>query len=151
MTELKAHHIRLITFIHATEDEDKVLEAIATFIPAEIDKDDVLFDVVETTGYFGNPIKVVNVEIKRSRAVKAFLREFKDLLGEDDKRYLLDHLDEKIDEDGTLYMRFNKQKAYLGELKVDEGEDVIQVKIKVKAFPMRKETVVKAVREWLEE
>ncbi|WP_297507171.1 RNA-binding protein [Thermococcus sp.] len=151
MTNLKAHHVRITTFIQATEDEDKVLEAIATFIPEEIDEEDVLLDVSETTGFFGNSIKVVNVEIKRSRAVRAFLKHFKELLSEEDKKYILEHLDEKVDEEGTLYVRFNKQKAYLGEAEVDEGPDVIQVKIKVKAFPMRKEAVVKAVREWLEE
>ncbi|WP_457741295.1 RNA-binding protein [Thermococcus sp.] len=148
---LKAHHVRLTTFIQATEDEDKVLEAIGTFIPEEIDDEDVIFDIDETTGFFGNPIKVVNVEIKRSKAVRAFLRHFKELLDENAKRYILDNLEEKVDDEGTLYIRFNKQKAYLGEVEVDEGADVVQVRIKVKAFPMRKETVVKAVREWLEE
>ena len=148
---LRAHHVRLNTFIHATEDEDKVLEAIGTFIPEEIDEDDVTFDVEETTGFFGNPIKVVNVEIKRSKAVRTFLNHLKELLNDDAKRYILENLDEKIDEDGTLYIRFNKQKAYLGEVELDEGADVVQVKIKVKAFPMRKETVLKAVREWLSE
>ncbi|GAB6136046.1 RNA-binding protein [Thermococcus prieurii] len=148
---LRAHHVRLTTFIHATEDEDKVLEAIGTFIPEEIDDEDVHFDIEETTGFFGNPIKVVNVEIKRSRAVRTFLKHFKGLLDENARRYILENLDEKVDDEGTLYVRFNKQKAYLGEVEVDEGGDTIQVKIKVKAFPMRKEAVVKSVREWLEE
>jgi len=148
---VRAHHVRLTTFIHATEDEDKVLEAIGTFIPEDINDDDVLFDIAETQGFFGNPIKVVNVEIKRSKAVRRFLDHFKKLLNERDKAYLLDHLDEKIDEEGTLYVRFNKQKAYLGEAEIDEGDDVIQVRIKVKAFPMKKESVMKAVREWLSE
>ncbi len=151
MAKLEAHHVRLTTFIHATEDEDKVLEAIGTLIPEEVDEEDVIFDIAETSGYFGNPIKVVNVEIKRSKAVRAFLSELRELLSEGDRRYLLENLDEKIDEEGTLYIRFSKQKAYLGELEIDEGEDVIQVRIKVKAFPMRKEAVIKAVKEWLEE
>ena len=148
---LKAHHVRLTTFVHATEDEDKVLEAVGTLIPEEIDDEDVHFEVEETTGFFGNPIKVVNVEIKRSKAVRAFLKHFRELLDEDARRYILENLDEKVDDEGTLYVRFNKQKAYLGEVEVDEGGDTIQVRIKVKAFPMRKETVVKAVREWLGE
>ena len=148
---LRAHHVRITTFIQATEDEDKVLEAIGTFIPEEINDEDIHFDILETEGFFGNPIKVVNVEIKRSKAVRAFLRHFKELLDEEAKRYILENLEEKVDEEGTLYVRFNKQKAYLGEPEIDEGGDTIQVKIKVKAFPMRKEAVVKSVREWLED
>ena len=151
MAKLRAHHVRLTTFIQATEDEDKVLDAIATFIPEEIDEDDIIFDIDETKGFFGNPIKVVNVEIKRSKAVRTFLDYFKELLSEEDKRYIIENLDEKVDEEGTLYVRFNKQRAYLGDVEIDEGADVIQARIKVKAFPMRKDAVVKAVREWLEE
>ncbi len=147
MAKLGAHHVRLTTFIQATEDEDKVLNAIATFIPEEIDDDDIIFDIDETKGFFGNPIKVVNVEIKRSKAVRQFLDYFKELLSEEDRNYLLEHLDEKVDEEGTFYVRFNKQKAYLGDVEIDEGPDVVQVRIKVKAFPMRKDAVVKAVRE----
>ncbi|ASI99871.1 RNA-binding protein [Thermococcus celer] len=151
MAKIRAHHVRITTFIQATEDEDKVLEAVGTFIPEEIEDEDVTLDVDETTGFFGNPIKVVNVEIKRSKAVRKFLDHFRELLSEEDRRYILENLDEKVDEEGTLYVRFNKQKAYLGEPEVDEGGDTIQVRIKVKAFPMRKESVVKAVREWLGE
>jgi len=148
---MRAHHVRITTFIHATEDEDKVLDAIATFIPEEIDEEDIYFDVSETRGYFGNPIKVVNAEVKRSRAIRSFLENLKELLSEEDRSYILEHLDEKVDEEGTLYLRFNKQKAYLGEVELDEGADVVQIRIKVKAFPMRKEAVIKDVREWLEE
>ncbi|ASJ09970.1 hypothetical protein A3L12_00980 [Thermococcus sp. P6] len=149
MAGIGAHHVRITTFIHATEDEEKVLEALETFIPEGIE-DDVNVEVEETTGFFGNPIKVVNVEIKRSKAVRKFLDYFKELLDGESRRYILDNLEEKVDEEGTLYVRFNKQKAYLGEPEIDEGGDTIQVKIKVKAFPMRKESVVKALREWLE-
>ncbi|CAD5243670.1 RNA-binding protein [Thermococcus camini] len=151
MGKIRAHHVRITTFIQATEDEDKVLEAIGTFIPEEIDDEDIIFDIDETTGFFGNPIKVVNVEIKRSRAVRKFIDYFRELLDEDARRYILENLDEKVDEEGTFYVRFNKQRAYLGEPEIGEGSDVVQVRIKVKAFPMKKEAVVKAVREWLEE
>ncbi len=146
---LRAHHVRLTAFVQATESEERVLEAMSTFVPEEIPDEDVLLDVEEVRGFFGNPIKVVNVEIKRSRAVRAFLRHLRELLSEGDREYLLEHLDEKVDEEGTFYIRFNKQRAYLGEAEVDEGPDVIQVRIKVKAFPMRKEAVVKAIGEWL--
>ncbi|AIF68839.1 hypothetical protein PAP_02035 [Palaeococcus pacificus DY20341] len=151
MAKLQAHHIRVSTFIHATEEPEKVLEALETIFPESISQEDIEFEIINTEGFFGNPIKVVNAELKRSRNVRAFLENLKALLSDEDKEYLLEHLDEKVDDEGTFYIRFNKQKAYLGEVEVGEGEDVIQVKIKVKAFPMRRESVVKAVEEWLRE
>ncbi len=151
MAKLQAHHIRVSTFAHATEDPEKVLEAMGTFFPEDIPSEDIEFEILETEGYFGNPIKVINAEVKRGRSVKKMLENLKNLLSEEDKEYLLENLEEKVDETGTFFIRFNKQKAYLGEVAVGEGEDVIQVKIKVKAFPMKKETVVKTIKEWLSE
>ncbi|MDK2983828.1 MAG: RNA-binding protein, partial [Thermococcaceae archaeon] len=151
MAKLQAHHIRVSTFVHATEDPEKVLEAMGTFFPEDVPSDDIEFEILETEGYFGNPIKVINAEVSRSKSVRKMLEHIKGLLSEEDKRYLLENLEEKVDDMGTFFIRFSKQKAYLGEAEVSEGEDVIQVKIKVKAFPMRKESVVKAIREWLSE
>ena len=151
MPKLQAHHIRVSTFAHATEDPEKVLEAMGIFFPEDVPSEDIEFEILETEGYFGNPIKVINAELKRSKSVKKMLEHLKELLNEEDKEYLLENLEEKVDETGTFFIRFNKQKAYLGEVAVGEGEDVIQVKIKIKAFPMKKETVVKTIKEWLSE
>ncbi|RLF74560.1 hypothetical protein DRN51_05825, partial [Thermococci archaeon] len=136
---------------HATEDPEKVLEAMGIFFPEDVPSEDIEFEILETEGYFGNPMKVINAELKRSKSVKKMLEHLKELLNEKDKEYLLENLEEKVDETGTFFIRFNKQKAYLGEVAVGEGEDIIQVKIKVKAFPMKKETVVKTIKEWLRE
>jgi len=151
MPKLQAHHIRVSTFAHATEDPEKVLEAMGIFFPEDVPSEDIEFEILETEGYFGNPIKVINAELKRSKSVKKMLEHLKEILNEEDKEYLLENLEEKVDETGTFFIRFNKQKAYLGEVAVGEGEDVIQVKIKIKAFPMKKETVVKTIKEWLSE
>jgi len=151
MPKLQAHHIRVSTFAHATEDPEKVLEAMGIFFPEDVPSEDIEFEILETEGYFGNPIKVINAELKRSKSVKKMLEHLKELLNEENKEYLLENLEEKVDETGTFFIRFNKQKAYLGEVAIGEGEDVIQVKIKVKAFPMKKETVVKTIKEWLSE
>ncbi|AFN04727.1 hypothetical protein PFDSM3638_09625 [Pyrococcus furiosus DSM 3638] len=147
---LQAHNIRIRTFIHATEDPEKVLEALETLFPEDISPKDVEFEIIETEGYFGNPILVLDAELKHSRNIRKFLENLRNLLSEEDKKYLLEHIEEKVDETGTFYIRFDKQKAYLGEVKVSEGEDVIHLRIKVKAFPMRKESVVEAVKKWLE-
>ena len=151
MVKLQAHSVKIRTFIHATEDPEKVLEALETLFPEDLSPQDVDFEIIETEGYFGNPILVMDAEIKRSKNVRKFLENLKALLSEEDKAYLIEHAEEKVDETGTFYIRFDKQKAYLGEVKVTEGEDVIHVRVKVKAFPMKKESVVKSVKEWLGE
>jgi len=151
MVKLNAHNVKIRTFVHATEDPEKVLEALETLFPEDLSPKDVEFEMVETVGYFGNPILVIDAEIKKSKNVRKFLENLKNILSEEDKAFLLENLEEKVDENGTFYIRFDKQKAYLGEIKVLDGEDVIHVRIKAKSFPMKKETVVRAIGEWLSE
>ena len=55
------NYIVITSTAHATEDEDKVLEAIEFFIPEDVDEEKINLDVVETQGYFGNPIKIINI------------------------------------------------------------------------------------------
>ena len=52
-----------------------------------------------------------------------------------------------MDEKGNLFLRFDKQKAYQDELKIVEHGDSIHVKIKMAAYPARKENAMKLARE----
>lgn len=93
---LQAHNVKIRTFIHATEDPEKVLEALETLFPEDISPKDVDFEVIETEGYFGNPILVVDAEIRHSRNVRKFLENLRNSLSEEDRKYLLEHAEEKL-------------------------------------------------------
>jgi hypothetical protein len=54
-----------------------------------------------------------------------------------------------MDDKGNFFLRFDKQKAYLNELKVVEHGDSIHVKIKIAAYPAKKEPAMKLVRKLL--
>ncbi|MCE7698869.1 MAG: hypothetical protein K8E24_008615 [Methanobacterium paludis] len=48
---------------------------------------------------------------------------------------------------GNLFLRFDKQRAHLGDLNVVEHGDSIHVKIKIAAYPAKKEVALKIARE----
>ena len=54
-----------------------------------------------------------------------------------------------MDEKGNFFLRFDKQKAHQGELEVVEHGDSIHVKIKMAAYPAKKDTAMKLVRKLL--
>lgn len=126
--------IKLSAIVHATEDEDKVLEAIEFFIPENVDEEKIDLDVVETQGYFGNPIKIINVNVEGKEAKKIF-KHIIDLIKSDDKNInkLKKDLHLRV-EDNKFYVRFDKQKAYLGECRVVDGDDIIRAVFNFKIF-----------------
>ncbi len=138
--------IKISAIVHATEDEDKVLEAIEYFIPEDVDEEKVNLEVVETQGYFGNPIKIFNISVEGKEAKKIF-KHVMNLIKSDERNLnkLKKDLHLRI-EDNKFYVRFDKQRAYLGECRVIDGDDVIRTVFNFKIFtPKNKEEKVKEI------
>ncbi|XRP97362.1 RNA-binding domain-containing protein [Methanocaldococcus sp. 16A] len=138
--------IKISAIVHATEDEDKVLEAIEFIIPQDVDEEKINLEVVETQGYFGNPIKIININVEGKEAKKIF-KHVIDLIKSDERN--LNKLKKDLHlrvEDNKFYIRFDKQRAYLGECRVIDGDDVIRAVFNFKIFtPKNKEEKVKEI------
>lgn len=122
-------YIDLRVFSHATEDIEKVLTAVRNTLPAEV-TDALVFRRSNLTGHHGNPITLIETKIKdKSLALPAFERLARSLHGLD-KESLRSGIHEHI-EKGNLYIRLDKQSAFLGELGLSQT-DPIHLKIHFK-------------------
>jgi len=142
---VKIERIIVSAVVYSTENREKVAMAMATLFPFE-------FEIVRipAKGHFGNPIEYLEVEIKRKRDIKEFWNNLIELLG-DQRKYIINTLEERIDDQGQLFIRFDKQKAYLGEVEVTESGDAVVVKAKLVTYPSRKEKIVEFARKIIEE
>jgi RNA binding exosome subunit len=126
-------------FCHATEDEAKVTQALKFASGA----DEVTREVTE--GYHGNPIIILEVFIKEKRRSRDFFTR----LDEEVINEILGTLEKRMDDDCNLYIRLDKQEAYLGNLKMTTSDDAIAVRAKVESYPKKLETAMKSVTEFL--
>jgi RNA-binding protein len=130
-------HFRV--FCHATEDEAKVVQALKFASGAE----DITREVTE--GYHGNPIIILEVFIKEKRRSKDFFSK----LSEDELQEIIGTLEKRMDDDCNLYLRLDKQEAYLGNLKMTASDDAIAVRAKVESYPKKRESAMKSATEFL--
>jgi RNA binding exosome subunit len=133
-------NVHFRAFCHATEDEDKVTQALKFVSGA----DEVTREMTE--GYHGNPIVVLEVFIKEKRRSKDFFAR----LSEDDLREIMNTLEKRMDDDCNLFLRLDKQEAYLGNLKMTTSDDAIAIRAKVESYPKKLETAMKSAKEFLE-
>jgi RNA binding exosome subunit len=125
---------------HATEDEDKVLAALRTLLPGE-----VAVERSELEGHHGNPIVVIGARVRdRSKLSEIWERIVRS--GE----LTPPEVERRMDERCTLHLRFDKQAAFGGRLRLTDGGDSIHLRLRVKAFPPRRENAIRAVREAIE-
>jgi len=121
--------IYLEAFVHATESRSKVLKAILTFIPEKLRSSLKILEY-KVKGHYGNPIMILRVHVKKNS--EDVVRYIASMLSDDDKRALLVTLNDRIGDENKLYLRFDKQYALLGKLKLSHSGSVIKVVISFK-------------------
>lgn len=133
------HNISYRTFVYGTENEEKVKKSLKTLFPNSLPECEI------TEGYYKNPVLILHDKIVKKKDIKDFI-QILDKIGSFDKKRILTELENKMDDTGNLFLRFDKQQAYLGELKIVEHGDSIHVKIKMAAYPAKKEIAMKLAR-----
>lgn len=122
-------YIELRVFSHATEDTEKVQTAVRNTLPAEV-PDALIFKRSNLTGHHGNPITLIEAKIKDKNSVLPAFEKLARSLHGLDKESLRSAVQQHI-EKGNLYIRLDKQSAFLGELRLSQT-DPIHLKIHFK-------------------
>ena len=114
--------ITIDVIIHATEDISKIFQSFNAIF--EINEED--FTVKETTGYFENPIIMLNVKLVKKQA-KIFMKKFLKMLSINQKNQLIEEIKERT-ADSKFHLRLDKQELVKGKLELSE-KDTIKIKI----------------------
>ncbi|NEU57175.1 RNA-binding protein [Halorussus sp. MSC15.2] len=138
MAEVPFHYIDLRAFCYATEDDKRVEQALRTYLPED-------FEIERATseGHHGDRILVLSTRVENADEMRHVLSKVAEL---PDADTLIDELDERVDENCSLFLRLDKQAAYRGEAALGEG---ITFRAKVEAYPAEKDAAVENAREAL--
>ncbi|XHH10007.1 MAG: RNA-binding domain-containing protein [Candidatus Bathyarchaeia archaeon] len=122
-------YVDLRVFAHATEDPEKVLTALRNLLPTDL-AETLCFEKNGLTGHHGNPITLFTTQLTDKKLLPAMLNKIGQNLNALDKEAL--NVEIKLHlEKRNLYLRFDKQSAYLGKFKFVQN-DPIHVKIHFK-------------------
>jgi len=116
-------------FAHATEDENKVVEAARNLLPAT-QVENVAFSKSSLRGHHGNPITLFEARFKEKEILSAVLETLSSGLSVLDKENLAREVELHL-EKGSLYLRFDKQVAFQGQFKLGVS-DPIRVRLRFK-------------------
>jgi len=137
------HNISYRAFVYGTENKEKVLESIKTLFPNSSPQCE------ETEGYYKNPVLILTNKIDKKREIKDFVDKLSKMNDPIRKR-ILHRLEDKMDDSGNLFLRFDKQRAYQDDLKIVEHGDSIHLKIKIAAYPAKKKVALEIARKLFE-
>ena len=132
------HNIKFRAFVYKDESVDEISEAILNILPeAEIEAE-------EAEGLLEDKIIILSGVVSKKRYTKTF---FNTLLEWTDLDKLNADLERKIDEKGNWFLRFDKADAFDEKWTILDSGDSIHLKVKIAAFPAKKQIAVDKVRE----
>jgi RNA-binding protein len=136
------HYLALRTFVHETEDPERVRRALRN-----VARDDKLaIEETRVDGSHGNRIVILEAQLKSAAAERAL---FESIARDDPRGFarLADEAERRVDEHLNLFLRLDKQEAFLGRAVVTAGEDAVTVRGKLRTFPKGDDPRRRALRE----
>ena len=121
-SKLPIGYIEIRVFAHATEDTEKVLAAVRHTLPEALGES-VVFEKTALTGHHGNPIVLFEAKLEDRKMLPSALQRIGSGLTALDKETLDSELKLHL-EKGNLYLRFDKQRAFLGELRFSSNDPI---------------------------
>ena len=119
--------IKINLILHATEDEEKILEGLENIFQIE-QKD---FQIEQVPGHFNNPILLISSKLKKRNAEK-FLKQLSANLNKDDFDDVYENVEEYVTSAG-LSLRLSKQEMVSGILRISR-EDAIKINISTPVY-----------------
>lgn len=126
------------TICHATEDLDKVQQALRTVVG------DAEVSVSKTEGHHGNPITILEASVEEHDSIDEFFRRIDGPVLEE----VLGSLDCRMDDGCNIFLKLDKQAAFSGEVRMATNDDAVSVRMKVSAFPARPAVAKTMVEEY---
>lgn len=125
---IKINYVELKTYVHATEDERKVLDALFKIIPSEF-KDKIKINKQIVKGYYGNPITIIQIVLRNKYAVE-LLKRLGSLLDDVERSVLKASFNLRYDNrSNKFFIRLDKQDLFRGKAIVSDGDDVVHIMI----------------------
>ncbi|MFC7133984.1 MULTISPECIES: RNA-binding protein [Salinibaculum] len=142
MSSVPFHYVDLRAFCYVTEDEERVEDALRTFLPEDFE-----LQRAESEGHYGDRILVLSARVENADDVRTVLDSVGDL-ADDELDRIRAELDERVNENCSLFLTFDKQAAFKGDVRLGDG---ITVRGKVEAYPAKQEAAVENVGEAFED
>ena len=119
--------VKINLILHATENENKVLESLENVFGVE-QKD---FQIEQVPGHFNNPILLISSKLKKKNA-QNFIKLFFSKMKKDDFEEVFENVEDYVTSSG-LNLRISKQKLVSENLTMSK-EDAIKINISTPVY-----------------
>ncbi len=135
------HWVRVQTFCYATERQDLIEDTLKELLG------DIEFEEEITESEHGNTMMILETRITKQREFTELFSKLSDEVLD----YILEDIDNRVDDDDMFYLRLDKQKAVQGVYEIAHHGDVISIFGKVQAHPAKKDVAMRVLSDFIKD
>ena len=147
---MKIHHITVSAYAKSKDEAAKTREILKSILPADTPIEDVAHEPETEGEVFTKELYEVKSHLESQSQIKEFTSKIIRGLDEYDRTRTLERISDHVDEDCNLYLRLSKTEAAGGNI-VLENKDSIHVRIKIAAFPAKRDAAIEVARRLIED
>jgi len=137
--------IELQALVHSTEDPHKVRTALLNLLSPS-DRGSISVSSDQLWGHYRNPIALLKVRMQEALLLRRTIEYLSSTLPDKEKECIASSFDLLSDKSGSLYLRIDKQRAYLGDIQLGQC-DPIRAKIKFSSLLIRSRGIYSLCKE----
>ncbi len=137
---------RISAIVHATEDPGKVIYAMRQACSQELFQSKL--DRRGLKGHYGNEISIVTMSL-RGRPAALLFSHLWETFPSRDRETLLSDFDTRLDKEGRLHLRLDKEQCFRGALRLRD-RDAIKVEVSFRKTSDPRLRVAEDIRQFLD-
>ena len=128
---VQAFSMKISTIIHATEDPEKVAQAMRNLC---LDGTPMNSTMNRAKGHHGNEIVTLGFTIRNVKNIEMLLQNIWRGFSQLDRTEIYSSLASRIDSTGTLFLRIDKQDSFKGRIRLDNSDPIkIEISFRTKS------------------
>ena len=121
-------------YSRSTEVLDRVKTAVLNLYPPNF-REDIEITTTNTTSHIKHPIVIIEAVTQKKQIAEQTFDYIIQKLSIEDKIELKNTLHQRISEKCTLFVRIDKQAAFLDKIRLADTSDLVSVKVSVTMYP----------------
>jgi len=141
-----AHNIHITVFCKPEDDVGLITEKLLFLVPFDLKKEKIKLKKTTATGFNNRKIIILEIYLKKESRTNLFLANLAEKLTDEQRLLIKKQAESRLDHELNFFLRLDKNKL-INEDKLwltDKGE-CFHIKIKIAAFPKKKETALKII------
>lgn len=141
-----AHNICITVFCKPEEDIGLITEKLLFLVPFDIKKEKIKLKKRTAVGFNNRKIIILEIYLKKESHTNLFLTDLVKKLTDEQKLLIKKQAESRLDDEFNLFLRLDKSRL-INENKLwltDKG-DCYHIKIKIAAFPKKKEVALNII------